>query len=143
MLRKVLFTITMSAMIAMALATLAVSQMTNIGTKPQEHAKNAQPGMTTQNSMRELWKEQQSLADEWAKIEEHYGQMMKITDPTQLRAEMVKHQEMMTAYNNKMMTDQGMWHRAMTAYEPSATKSGHTGSGANYEKKNMAAPMNH
>ncbi len=96
-----------------------------------------------QAEMQQLWRDQQSLSDEWSRIEQHYNSMMQITDPTQLKAEMVKHQEMMNAYNGKMMAFQGDWHKDMAAYQPKAAMNQITSPSAKMPENKNNMPAGH
>jgi hypothetical protein len=63
---------------------------------------------------------QMSLADEWAKIEAHYKEMMAITDQARLKEELTRHQQMMTEYRNMMMANHEKMEK-MESHEMSKT----------------------
>ena len=126
MLRKVMF---MAVIIAAAMMVFSAHVYAASG--PATGKTNSQKATASmknhssnrQEEMQQLWRDQQSLSDEWGAIEQHYNSMMQITDPTQLKAEMAKHQDMMKAYNDRMIAFQGDWHKDMAAYQPKTAAS--------------------
>jgi hypothetical protein len=143
MLRKP-FSVALMAMFVMATMTaLSSAQTTSPSSKTHEMGTMMQPKGDWHASMRELWKSDQALADEWAKIEEHYNKVMAITDQAQLKQEMTAHQAMMTAYRDKMMENSKMWRQTMAMYEPTTTQGVATQTKSNDSQNKTPLPAKH
>jgi hypothetical protein len=142
MLRKIKIMMAISAAMIFALAVITSAQTLNTNIKSDKPEAKAHSGEVRHSGINELWKDSKSLSDDWARIEEHYTQMMQINDPAQLKAEMVKHQEMMSAYHNKMMADQELWRKTMAEREQQGNDGTLTHAKATANEK-MTVPTSH
>jgi hypothetical protein len=136
--RKKLLTIVIAGAMVLALASLAFSQPMSTGnSKPAENSavKKEMPAvksneMTTKTNQEmmasKMANTMESSADDWARIETHYNEMMKMTDAAALKTEMAKHQEMMTAYRAKMMANSEANHKNMSAQGKTMAKGENT-----------------
>lgn len=170
MYRKTAFSVAVIALTALTFAAFAMAQTntpSNAGSNPgatgsvSTPAKSPTPSSPAPTStsarhytkagskdawfttMQNLWQEDQTLSDQWAKINEHYNEMMKISDPNQLKTEMAKHQELVNAFNTSMSNYQTMWKTDMAQYEPGATKTSMTGGKSSAGYKRARQPMAH
>jgi hypothetical protein len=143
MLRKTFAVVLMAMFVMITVKAMTSAQTTSPSLKTHEMGAMMQPKADWHASMQKLWKSDQTLADEWAKIEEHYNKMMAITDQAQLKQEMTAHQAMMTAYRDKMMENSKMWRQTMAMYEPSTTPGVATQTKSNDSQNKTPMPTKH
>lgn len=102
--KKTAFTVTMVAIMAMALATTAFSQSgTAKSDKPASQPMMMQ-GQTEsrQMSMMDMSKDYELISDDFAKIEDHVNKMMSMSDMKALKKELQQHQQMLLDLRTKM-----------------------------------------
>lgn len=81
--------------------------------------------MSQTDMMKKMSGNSQMMSEEMAKLQQHFNEMMNINDMTMLKTEMKKHQEMMTAMQEKMTKNQGMCKKMMSMMQgPEETKPG-------------------
>jgi len=135
---KKLLTIVIAGAMVLAIASLSMAQsMSNSSGKPADNTadKKEMPAvksteMTTKTNQEmmssKMANTMEPSADDWARIEAHYNEMMQMTDASALKTEMAKHQEMMAAYRAKMMASSEAHHKNMSAQSKTMAKGENT-----------------
>jgi hypothetical protein len=60
----------------------------------------------TSASMKDMTKQSQEMTEDFAKLHEHFGEMIQINDMKKLKEEMAKHNDMMVSLHKKMSDQQ-------------------------------------
>lgn len=107
------FMVGLMAFLGLAVPATAQPAATAIKNPQPTVTPGANPGSESKMGMEELQKESQRLSDDYVRLQEHFNKIMQIKDTTQLKFEMAKHQDMMTAYGNRLKSYDKLWGKAM------------------------------
>ena len=146
---RTFFIIAIAAVMTLSFAALTLAQNSPATTGgPATMSESNEPAKTQMKEsmrtrMEELWKQDEALYNDWTKIDEHYAQMMKITDSNQLKTEMAKHQEMVNNFNTRYMEYQNAWRKDMAMGQMGGSQGMMTGAKSGTDYKRTAEPTSH